>query len=109
TSILGGRSENFKAQLQNIPGVLQISGSDYLPVVGTKRNQNTFKINNKNDHSIGAQIWRVDHDYINTMGMHIKQGRDFSREFASDSINSIIVNAKMAKEMGLENPLGAHL
>ena len=109
TSILGNKTEDFKAQILKTPGVLHVSGSDYLPVEGTKRNGNTFKINNQNENSVGAQIWRVDYDYIKTMGMHIRQGRDFSKEFASDSINSIIINTTMAKEMGMENPLGTQM
>lgn len=109
TNILGNKAEDFKVQLLKTPGVLQVSSSDYLPVEGTKRNGNTFIINNQSENSLPAQIWRVDYDYIKTMGMHLKQGRDFSKEFASDSVNSIIVNAKLAKEMGIDNPLGTQM
>ncbi|MEH6680558.1 MAG: ABC transporter permease [Sediminicola sp.] len=108
-TILGGKTENFKERLRKVPGVKHVTDSDYLPVEGKKRNGNTFKINNEDHRSIASQIWRVDYDYIKTMGMHVQQGRDFSREFASDSVNSMIINTKMAKEMGLENPLGTHL
>ncbi len=46
----------------------------------------------------------VDHDFINTFGMEIAQGRDFSREVASDSINYII-NEEAARPLGWSNPL----
>jgi putative ABC transport system permease protein len=108
-SILGSRLENFKDQIRNVPGVINVTDSDYLPVEGKKRNGNTFKINNENHRSIASQIWRVDYDYIKTMGMHVQQGRDFSREFASDSVSSMIINKKMAEEMGMKSPLGTYL
>jgi ABC-type antimicrobial peptide transport system permease subunit len=49
-------------------------------------------------------IW-VTHDFGRTIGWSIKQGRDFSREFKTDSA-SLIINEAAAKYMGLRNPLG---
>jgi ABC-type antimicrobial peptide transport system permease subunit len=49
-------------------------------------------------------IW-VTHDFGKTIGWSIKQGRDFSREFKTDSA-SLIINEAAAKYMGLRNPLG---
>jgi len=45
---------------------------------------------------IPAQVWRVVLYYIKNIGggKGVSRGRDFSREFASDTINSMIVNAK---------------
>jgi putative ABC transport system permease protein len=42
------------------------------------------------------QNWQIDYDYIKTMGMQIIKGRNFSREFGSDS-NAIIINETTAK------------
>ena len=35
------------------------------------------------------QTWRIDYDYIKTLGMEIVRGRNFSKDFGSDS-NAII-------------------
>ena len=46
-----------------------------------------------------------DYDYIKTMGIKLKAGRDFSRDFASDSAG-VILNEAAVKRMGLKNPVG---
>ncbi len=51
---------------------------------------------------------RVDYDYTSTMGINLIQGRDFSKEFATDSM-SIMVNETGLALMGLENPIGTNL
>jgi putative ABC transport system permease protein len=98
----------FKNELLNISQVKNVSISDYLPVSGTKRDGNTFyKVGReKLDAGVGAQKWRVDCDYIKTMGMHIARGRNFSKDMASDSA-AIIINQTMAAKLGLKDPLGA--
>jgi putative ABC transport system permease protein len=39
----------------------------------------------KEDIGVSSQKWRVDHDYMNTMEMKIIEGRNFSKDMASDS------------------------
>lgn len=48
------------------------------------------------------------YDYAKTVGAEILMGRDFSREFASDS-SAIIVNKAGLELMGLEDPIGTPL
>jgi putative ABC transport system permease protein len=47
----------------------------------------------------------VGYDYLQTMGIELKEGRDFSAAVTSDSLN-VIVNEKAVKQMGLTNPIG---
>jgi putative ABC transport system permease protein len=49
--------------------------------------------------SIFPQIWAVDEDYLNTLGMKIIAGRNFSNKMASDS-NALVVNETAAKLLG---------
>lgn len=106
--VLGRKAENFKEQLLQLPSVKQVSKSDYLPIEGTKRNGNTFRKegSGNEDRGIAGQIWRVDYDYINTLGLHLRSGRAFSRDIAADSVDAIIINQKMADELGYTDPLG---
>ena len=48
----------------------------------------------------------IDHDYLNTMGMELVEGRDFSEKILSDTINSVLVNEAAVKRMGWKEPLG---
>lgn len=47
----------------------------------------------------------VNHEYGKTIGWEIKEGRDFSRDFASDS-SAFILNEAAVKFIGLEDPIG---
>jgi putative ABC transport system permease protein len=48
------------------------------------------------------------YDYTKTMGIQLKAGRDFSRDFATDS-SGVMLNEAAVKRMGLKNPLGETL
>ena len=111
TNVLGPSTLNFKEQLLQIPQIQDVTITNYLPIEGGSRNGNTFQNLGEGNEGRGvpAQIWRVDYDYIKTLGIHLKEGRDFSKDIASDSISSIIINTKMAQELGLKDPLGKQL
>ena len=111
TGVLGNRSDMFKEQLLQLPQVKEVTATNYLPIDGGSRNQNTFRRVDEGNEGMGisAQIWRVDYDYIKTLGIKLKEGRNFSKEFASDSVNSIIINSEMVQELGLTDPLGKEL
>ncbi|AFD05409.1 ABC transporter permease [Solitalea canadensis] len=47
----------------------------------------------------------ISHDFGKTIGWQIKAGRDFSREYPSDS-SAIILNEAAVKFMNLKNPVG---
>ncbi len=47
----------------------------------------------------------VGYDYLETMGIRLKQGRFFDRKFSTDLDQSIVINNKFAESMNWENPL----
>lgn len=47
----------------------------------------------------------VSHEFGNVVGWQLVDGRDFSREFASD-LSGVLINESALKLMGLENPIG---
>ena len=59
------------------------------------------------DPSLNADFGTVSvsFDYGSTIGWHIVQGRDFSRDFATDS-SGLIVNEAAVAFMGLKHPIG---
>jgi putative ABC transport system permease protein len=104
---IGANIPSLKEELLKLPEVKNVSVSGYLPIEGTYRDGNGFWNEGKSteDESVQGQMWKVDEDYIKTMGMKIIEGRDFSKEISTDS-KSIIINQAMAKKLGLTNPLG---
>jgi putative ABC transport system permease protein len=107
TGTLGEQTLTFKEELLDISGVESVSTSDFLPVSGTKRNQNGYGVN-RGDNPVWAQAWWGDPDYIKTMGMKIVHGRDFSKERSSDQ-QSVIINETLARELDLEDPVGQRI
>ncbi|MEO7990138.1 MAG: ABC transporter permease [Chryseolinea sp.] len=110
TSTLDKQIKTFKNELTKLSAVKSVTISDYLPIKGTKRNGNSFfkEGRSKTDQSVGTQVWRVDHDYIKTMGMKLIEGRNFSEDMRTDSA-SIIINRAMAKELELTDPVGQRI
>jgi len=60
------------------------------------------------DPSVNADFavdW-ITHDFGNTIGWKIKEGRDFSKDFKTDT-SAIIMNEIAAKFTGIKNPVGS--
>lgn len=93
TYYLDQQTEAFKNEALRHPGVVSATVSGYLPANTISSNNNSiFPDKNPNSEYITSMPWwYVDHDYIPTMGMEMLEGRNFSREFATDS-SSIILN-----------------
>ena len=60
------------------------------------------------DPSLQAEFGAVavTHEYGKTMGWQFKEGRDFSKEFATDS-SALVLNEAAVKFMNLKNPVGS--
>jgi len=54
-----------------------------------------------------ATIW-VTHEYGKTVNWKIKEGRDFSREFSTDS-TAVVINEAGVKFMGVKDPVGMEI
>ncbi|HEU4634421.1 MAG TPA: ABC transporter permease, partial [Flavisolibacter sp.] len=107
TGALDNKVDAFKNEVLNMPGVKSGTLSGFLPVSNSSRNDNAFSneavMDSKN--GLNMQGWRVDYDYIKTMGMEIVKGRSFSREFGSDS-TAMIINETAAKFFNFKDPVG---
>jgi len=110
TNTLGDKTKSFKEEVSKLSQVKSISVSDFLPISGTKRNGNTFYREGKVKEDPGqpGQMWDVDYDYVKTMGMKLKDGRNFSTDMASDSA-AVIINEVMAAKLNLKKPVGARI
>ncbi|HVT86293.1 MAG TPA: ABC transporter permease [Chitinophagaceae bacterium] len=80
-----------------VPGSIFIDGTEIFP-----------KNDNGNGTEIHGNIYHIDYDYLPTLGMHILQGRNFSRDFSTDSSSGVIINEEAVRELGWSgtNPIG---
>lgn len=107
---LGDQVTAFKTQTSSLASVNNVSISGYLPVTNSWRNDTGFWEHGKSidETSVSMQYWRVDHNYISTLGMEIASGRGFSLDFPSDS-SAVIINKRAAKLFGFDDPIGQRI
>ncbi len=104
--VLGDKAETFKNEVNKFQGVQSATLSGYLPVPSSRSDQPFFPEGIIDDKkAVAMQYWAVDHDYIHTLGMEIKDGRNFSRDFLTDS-TGVIINETAAQLFGFKDPVG---
>lgn len=98
--------ETLKAELANTPGILNIAVATQKPSF-TSWSSSGFDWEGK-DPSLKVDVtyMGVDDGYVETMGMTIVQGRNFSKKFPTDETESFLINEELANLMGHENPIG---
>ncbi|MBA4849341.1 ABC transporter permease [Emticicia sp. BO119] len=106
--VLGGNQLAFQEQLKRDNRVVSASISRMVPGNSNLNGTQIHPVNeNGNGVEIHIDIFNIDYDYINTLGMKIKQGRAFSKEFSTDS-SGVIINESAVRELGWanKNPIG---
>jgi putative ABC transport system permease protein len=101
--------QSFKDEVEKDTRILSGTISSFLPVDGTSRSDNTHWPEGKGptqENMVSIQTWEVDYDYVKTLGMKIVEGRDFNRNFISDS-SGVILNQAAVRAFGyLTDPIG---
>lgn len=108
-SMLPKDRDLLKEELLRLPHIESASLGDYLPVAGGRTTNASFWNDGRKDIDPGfeAATWRVDEDYLQTMGMELMQGRNFTDQTSDQE--GIIINESMLKHLGIENPVGARV
>jgi len=95
----------FKQEAIGIPGVTSISRLTEVPT-GIGFNTNGLEWNGKDPNSAPMFIVAAAGlDFVNTMNLQLVEGRDFSKDFASDS-SGYLVNETALKIFNYKNPIG---
>jgi putative ABC transport system permease protein len=58
---------------------------------------------------IPCRMYSIDYDYVETLGMSLVKGREFSRTHPSDPNESVMVNESLVKIFGWDDPIGKTL
>jgi putative ABC transport system permease protein len=89
----------LKAKLREHLGVEQVATSNY-----TKPGIRSMWGQNWKDKQMDLDVFLVDSDYIETMGLDIVEGRNFLSE--SDKGRAYILNESAVKEFEMDSPVG---
>jgi hypothetical protein len=97
--------ETFILGLKNIPGVVNAT-SMYGNILNEIWEQSALSWRGEEaDKGYTFKSPVVSYDFIETLGIELKEGRSHQREYAKERFN-IILNETAVKMMGIENPVG---
>ncbi len=97
----------FKNEADKIPGVEAISKMKESPtVIGHSINDIRWEGKDPNLSTSFADA-AVGYDFVKTMKLQLKDGRDFSKDFADSA--SYLLNEAAVKKTGYQNPVGMTL
>jgi putative ABC transport system permease protein len=105
---LGRKFSVFKQQLSSLPGIRTVTYSNQIP---TQTGAHVYNLDweGKNPATKVVAIHNgVGYDYLKTMNLKLLMGRDFSRDFPSDS-TAYIINETALKMTGYKNLIGKRL
>lgn len=104
-SRLGNNKEAFRNGLSQLTGITKISyTNNTFPGVNNTTVLKTA--GSEQDHIMG--VYYADYDHQEVLRFELKDGRYFSKEFATDS-SAVLLNEAAAKEFGFENPIGQEI
>jgi putative ABC transport system permease protein len=99
---------SFRDKLMLNPSVESVTSAHNVPADGTGNNLYRAETENGLEENNFYSMW-VSYEFINTLGIKLLSGRNFSRDFSSDYRSSFIINETLAKRMGWKEPLGKRL
>ncbi len=100
-----GQQEAFRQSLLGHAGVLNASISNSVPP--GVNNTTIFRAKGtEEDHIMGT--YHVDYDYLPTMQIELAKGRNFSKDFPTDTV-ALLLNEAAVREFGYEDPLNQEI
>ena len=96
--LLRDQAKSFRDAMLSQSQFLNGTISGYLPIPSNRNNSAVFPEGEMDSaEATSFQNWTVDYDYIDTLGMNIVEGRNFSREFSTD-VDTAIINQAVLKQ-----------
>jgi putative ABC transport system permease protein len=92
----------LQKEVQQLPGVTGATISGYLPTNDKRWHNGGNGPNNGTGTNGGwTQCWKIDDAYLPTLGMQLVAGRNFSRDYGTDTA-AIIINEAAAKLFAID-------
>lgn len=103
-----GKGDFMRNQFIASGGAIEVSTAS-SPTTAIWSNRGGYTWEGKSEDFQEDFGWiEVSYEHVQTLGMKVIQGRDFSREFATDS-NAVLINKTAVEYMGLKDPIGKYI
>lgn len=105
----GNSIKAFREEISRLPGVVSLTMTGFLPTSEWRNDSPIFAdptLDQKK--AVSMQNWYVDDQYIPTLNMKMVMGRNFSKDFLTDSA-AVIINEAAARLYGFTDPINKNL
>ena len=106
TNDMRQKYNTLSIKLNRLPDVKSVATASTSPGYGIGKNLMNVEDQNGEMVERGIDLYRIDYDYLLTLGFEIIEGRNFSRDFPSDTSAAVLVTESMADRMGWDNAIG---
>jgi len=109
-SLLDNNQEAFRQELLRDKRVVNASLSWCVPGSGAMGGTEIYPKSAAGDGrgEIHTNIYNIDYNYVSTLGLRVVKGRNFSRDFPTDTAGAVLINETAAADLGWGNtdPIG---
>jgi len=95
------QTELIKQRLQSIPGIVSMTATSEIPSNDFTSNGYIFE---NSSTAVLINVVDVDYDFLRTYNIKLLGGRNFSKDFSTDS-ETVLVNESLVKSFNWEKPL----
>lgn len=93
----------FKNDLLNIKGIKNVSAASGMMGKEIYWTNGAHRLGPENKGAITLYNMGIDYDFIPSFGLEVKAGRNFSKDFGTDS-RGILLNEEAARQLGFTDP-----
>jgi len=101
--------EAFKNEITRNPFISIATASFGTPASGAGSGRTFIPEGFPEGETLHLETLFVDYEFIQTFGLKLEQGRNFSRNFSTDVQEAFILNETAARKLGWDDPIGKRL
>ncbi len=99
----------IKTEFLKHQNVVEVTGVYTVPGINSQYNMTVRKKGGGEEESVTIQALPADFGLVESLGLEIVAGRDFSEDYSLDSKESVLLNEAAVKMFGFDNPVGEKL
>ncbi|WP_161890621.1 ABC transporter permease [Pontibacter russatus] len=107
-STLVQRLPTLKHQLLRNPNVEMVSNTNDIPAESLSKLMTLSEVDGKMVER-ALNVMFVDYDFLDALGIEMKEGRNYSRDMKTDLKGGLIINEAAAKWLGWSEPVGKRM
>jgi len=97
--------QSFRNELLQSPNIVNVGASREI-MGGSFSTYNILPEGVPEDEQWTVPVISVDYNFLPTMGIELSKGRNFSEDFPSDILGTVIINESLADLLNWDSPIG---